>query len=330
MPRRRIALLGGTGFVGSALTAALIARGDDVLVVGRTPQGHADTGRVRRLVVDLTAPGALGTWLGDHDVVVDLAVHTDPVSRWRVIDDDAARRVNVDLVTDLVTTVAHVTNPPDLVLVSSVAAAPENGPLLGYAAHKAAAEATIIRAARDGRARGTAIRLPTVYGAGPTRPIGDRGMVAALARQALAGSPLTLWGGGAVRRSLLHVTDAARALIAAIDNGTDLIGQVWTAGPAASTPVRDVARLVAAAAHRHTGVLVPLVDTPPPSHAAPSDLTDVDTDASGLTDTTGWRPTVDLTDGIDDLVAGLVAELATPRAPARAPHPTPEPHLDLA
>ena len=80
--KQRVVVTGGTGFVGRALVAALVARGDEVIVLGRT----ADDPRVPRGVRSRAwTPDRDGPW-GDLIDGADAAIHLagDPVmgGRW--------------------------------------------------------------------------------------------------------------------------------------------------------------------------------------------------------------------------------------------------------
>lgn len=116
----RILLCGGTGFIGSALTRALLARGDEVWIVTR----HAP-----KPVVSLTqtpTPRYL-TWaewrdhpeqLGTIDAIVNLAGETIN-QRWT---DAAKQRIvqsRVDAAQAIADNVLGMDNPPDVVINAS-------------------------------------------------------------------------------------------------------------------------------------------------------------------------------------------------------------------
>jgi len=57
----RVLVTGGSGFIGSHLVDALVAAGDDVVVVDRRPSRWANPG-ARYVVADLSDPGELDAW----------------------------------------------------------------------------------------------------------------------------------------------------------------------------------------------------------------------------------------------------------------------------
>lgn len=294
----RIALIGGTGFIGSTLAPLLVDRGASVLAVGRCPSPGLsyDTKSL-----DVGSDDAFGRWIEDYDGFVYLASYSDPVSRWRVgPDNGAALRVNVDGFRKLLAAVARSHRPTTVVLASSIAAAMP--PFGGYALHKRAAEKLLEEAASLGAVRGAVVRLPTVYGAGTARPVMGSGVVATFVRQAWSGRAITLWGDGTVRRSLLHVDDAARALIAALEHADSLGPRPFAVGPRSVTSLVDIASSVVAAVNRQGGRACDPQHVPMPEHAAPSDLQDALVDASAFERLAGWTPHTTLRDGLEDLV----------------------------
>lgn len=66
----RVLVLGGTGFLGPAVVAAALARGDEVTVLNRGRRGAAPAA-VRSVVGDRTQPDGLVNLVGEWDLVVD-------------------------------------------------------------------------------------------------------------------------------------------------------------------------------------------------------------------------------------------------------------------
>ena len=76
---KRIAVTGATGFIGTALVEALLARGDQVIALSREGQLPASLSGVRIDRLDITSRGcvaALTTALEGMDAVVHLAGET--------------------------------------------------------------------------------------------------------------------------------------------------------------------------------------------------------------------------------------------------------------
>ncbi|RKN03271.1 SDR family oxidoreductase [Streptomyces radicis] len=312
-------LLGASGFVGSAVLGELARCPWRVRAVSRrravVPPGAVADIEVHG--VDLTVPGAMAEAVVDADVVIHSVAYIAGSSSWRIEDGDSgAERVNVGLVRDLV---AALRDRPAAKVVF-VGACSQVGPsarsvLDGsepdepegeYDRQKLAAERVVLDAAAAGVIRGTSLRLPTVFGPGSHPGVRDKGVVSLMAGRALSGEAITMWHDGSVRRDLLHVRDAARAVVAAVGHVGQLSGRHWVLGTGVGSPLGDVFRTVASLVAMRTGAAaVPVVSVEPPEYAEVSDFRDVVVDASAFRGVTGWRPEVPLGRGLEETVAAL-------------------------
>ncbi|MFG1848353.1 NAD-dependent epimerase/dehydratase family protein [Micromonospora carbonacea] len=315
--RPLIAVLGASGFVGSAVLTALADRPVTVRAVSRrsavAPEPAAADFEV--VTADLTETGAVAAAVEGADAVINLVLNT---AGWRSADGDGtAARVNLGVVRDLVEVARAGTGPRVVVFAGSASQVgraqrmPVDGtepdhPETGYDRQKAAAEALLDRASADGILRGVTLRLPTVFG--PARPGGgdDRGVVSTMIRRALAGEPLTMWHDGTIQRELLYVDDAASAFVAALDHADALVCRHWPLGSRRGEPVGDLFRTIAALVAEETGrPPVPVVSVAPPASARQTDFHSLVVDASAFTAVTGWRAQVDLLHGLRRTVRSL-------------------------
>ncbi|KFU79326.1 reductase VcaE [Amycolatopsis lurida] len=310
---KQITVLGASGFVGSAVTRALARQPIRLRAVSRRrvtpPDGQAETTVV---AADLTDRAALAEAVAGSDAIVYLLLAD---GGWRVAETEEAERVNLGVMRDLV----DVVGGKPLVLYGGAASqvgVPPREPIDGsepdepgtpYDRQKLAAEQVLKKATADGRVRGISLRLPTVFGETLTEGANsDRGVVSAMARRALDGQDLTIWGDGTVRRDLVHVEDIATAFTAALAAPDALIGGHWLLGAGRGDQLADVFRLVAKEMAAHTGrgpVDVLCVD--PPSHAPSTDLRSVTIDSTPFRAVTGWRPEISLPEGVRRTVAAL-------------------------
>lgn len=317
-----IVLLGATGFVGSAVLRELAAEPVRIRAVSRrpalVPAGAGD--RVEVHTADLTAPGAVAEALDGADVVVHTLLHSAGATTWRVEDGDTgAERLNVGVAQDVVEALrARRTEGAPPVRVLFVGAASQVGPLDkevldgtesdrpkgAYDRQKLRAERLLLDADAEGVLRAASLRLPTVFGYGPSSTARDKGVVSAMVRRALSGEPLTMWHDGTVRRDLLYVEDAARALVAALDHIDELAGRHWLLGTGSGRPLGEVFRTVADLAAGRTGEpAVPVVSVEPPAHAEAGDFRSVTVDSSAFRAVTGWQPRTSLDEALRRTVA---------------------------
>ncbi|WP_405145028.1 NAD-dependent epimerase/dehydratase [Sphaerisporangium sp. NBC_01403] len=311
-----VVVLGASGFVGSALVEKLVLRRVRLRLVARrlspVPGGGPAEVDVRR--ADLAVPGQVAEAVAGADVVVNMLLHGD----WRTATD-AVDQVNRGVVSDIVETIRaeRGPGPPPVVLFpgstsqagsrvpARIDGTEPDDPETPYDRQKTAAEGLLKAATAQGVVRGVTLRLPTVFGGGVT-PDADRGVVAAMARRALAGEPLTMWGDGGVERDLLYVGDTAEAFLAALDHADALAGGHWLLGTGRGTSVRDLFTAIAEAVSEYTGAPpVPVISTPPPDGATLMDLKSVVADPAAFRRRTGWTARVPLQEALRRTVVSV-------------------------
>jgi nucleoside-diphosphate-sugar epimerase len=332
--RPLVVVLGASGFVGSAVTAALAGRPVRLRTVARrraaVPAGAV--AEIESVGVDLTVGGAVGEAVAGADAVIHLVLHS---GGWRGADQDPdSERTNVGVVRELVRALRGSRRPRPVVVfagsTSQVGLPPRlpidgtevDHPVTAYDRQKQAAEKLLLAATAGGSLRGVSLRLPTIFGPVPTPAAVEghptvttpaRGVVAAMARQALAGQPLTMWADGAIERDLLYVDDAAEAFATALSRADDLAGRHWLLGTGNGVRLRDLFPMIAELVAEHTGQpAVPVVSAPPPPGAAPTDGHSVVVDSSAFRSATGWRSTVPLREGLRRTVTALAASGSGP------------------
>ncbi|APU13235.1 nucleoside-diphosphate-sugar epimerase [Actinoalloteichus sp. GBA129-24] len=323
-PARRIAVLGASGFIGSAVAAALARRPARLRLLARGPSPvPPEAVDAEVITADLTDTGALAEAVADADVVLNLLLYTGG-GTWRAAEADPhSERTNVGVTRDLVRILRSNPRPgpPPIVVVpgsTSQLGAGGSGlvdgtevdePATVYDRQKSAAEKVLTDATADGVLRGVSLRLPTVFGAAPHAA--DRGVVTAMARRALAGEPLTVWDGGETERDLLHVRDAAEAVLACVDHADALSGTHWLIGTGRGTTVRALFTAIAAVVAEQTGrPAVDVVSVPAPVHATEMDFRSIIADPTRFRTVTGWQAGVELRAALKHTVAALIEETA--------------------
>lgn len=196
---RLVAVTGGTGFVGVALVARLLADGFSVRALARTPEKlERWNGAVEPTPGALNQPDALETLCDGADAVVNLAALT------HALTPQAFQATNVDGAAVLARA-ARATGAR-LVHVSSMAARrPDLSP---YARSKRESERVVAAASRENPC--LSLRMPAIYGPEDLATLPYYKLV----KRGFAVEPATATP---ARFSILHVDDAARALVAAID-----------------------------------------------------------------------------------------------------------------
>lgn len=299
-----VALLGASGYIGGNLLDALPRLASRVVAVSRSGVRCDDRVVDRRL--DLAVPGAAALAVREASVLVHAAAYGTEGSTWRDAEDPASDRVNVETVRELLDALSDERREAPLLLYLSSVQAGAPGRVSRYAEQKIEVEDLLEQAGREGVVRPIVLRLPTIYGV--ARPTGQtgRGVVAAMVRRALEGNELTLWNDGAVRRDLLHVRDATRAVLASLEHHSDLVGGVWELSSGRTEALRTVFEGIAHAAAEVTGKPpVPVLSVPAPAHAAAHDFRDDEVGGGRFAAVTAWSPQVRLDDGVREVAEVL-------------------------
>lgn len=306
----RVVVLGGSGFIGSAVVARFVAAGAVVRSVSRS--GRPPVAGVEAVTADLTEPGRVAEVVADADVVLPLVLYTGG-GTYRVDggEAEAAARVNVAVVRSVVEAAAGrmVVFAGSTSQVGSGARQRVDGtetdvPTTEYDRQKCEAERVVLESG------GISLRLPTVYG--PTPLAVDRGVVTTMIRRALAGERLTVWGDGLMERDLVFVDDVANAFVEAVIHADRTAGRHWLLGTGRGVTVRELFETVSTSVSAHTGKPpVPVVSVPPPREATVMDVRSLVADPAAFTAASGWRATTPLHAGITATVAA-VAERESP------------------
>ncbi|WP_060180053.1 NAD-dependent epimerase/dehydratase family protein [Streptomyces sp. IMTB 1903] len=326
--RPLVTVLGASGYIGSSVVALLRSRPVRLRTVSRRPCPVAGDGLAELDVrtADLTAPGAVADAVAGSDAVIHLVTHRSATGDWRTRDGDPeGEHANVTVTLDLVESLGsgRTAGPPPAVIYASTVLPPGGpAPANTYERQKLASERILRAACAAGSLRGVVLRLPTVYGHGPVPGDLGRGVVAAMVRRGFACEPLTMWHDGTIERDLLHVDDAARAFLSALDHADALTGRHWDVGCGLGHGLGDVFRTIAEIIGRHTGrPPVPVLRVDPPDGATGLDFRSVRADSSAFRSVTGWAPRAVLRDALEQVVAAHA--VSTAHAPTPKPHTGP-------
>ena len=164
-------------------------------------------------------------------------------------------------------------------------------PSTPYSASKAAADFYLLSLAHALQFPVTIIRPATVYGPGQQlHRIIPKAILCALLSQ-----KLPLHGGGRTIKSFLHTDDFSRAVELAAEKS--LPGTVYNVGPGEGTPVRRVVELIA----QKTAISFDKLADLAPERAGHDTQSLID--HSRISRELGWKPSVGVDPGIDDVLA---------------------------
>lgn len=308
----RAVITGGAGFLGTHLCRSLLATGTEVVCVDNFLTSSPVNLRELRDEPGFRFHEAdVAEGLGidvDVDLIVHLASPASPVDyqRYPLATLDAGSRGTRNALELAARTGAR------FVLISTsevygdpaVSPQPEDywgnvnpvGPRSVYDEAKRFAEALTAAYRRAGRANTGIARIFNTYGPG-MRPDDGR-VVPTFACQALRGLPLTVAGDGSQTRSLCHVDDTVRGILAVA--GSDIAGPVNIGNPDEAT-VLQIAKRIIGLAGSCSGIEHISLPEDDPSTRCP----DITLAGSAL----GWQPEISWREGLSETLAWFSALL---------------------
>src|SRR5688572_17887987 len=119
LDRMKIVIAGGSGFLGSALSHALVRDGHDVTILTRSAAPPADP---QLSAVQWQPDGTAGTWAGainGSDIVVNLAGESIAARRWSTAQKQKLRDSRLLATKSLTTAIRQAARPPAALISGS-------------------------------------------------------------------------------------------------------------------------------------------------------------------------------------------------------------------
>ncbi|WP_199431325.1 NAD-dependent epimerase/dehydratase family protein [Qaidamihabitans albus] len=287
-----VVVTGGCGFIGRAVVGEFRRRGALVTVVDREPltvdddgiigiQGDLADAHIRDAAV---RPGTAG--------IVHLAAVTSVL---RSVEMPATTYAENVAITHELLELARTRGVPRFILASTNAVVGDVGgstitedlplkPLTPYGATKAACEMLLSGYAGAYGMAACALRFTNVYGPGMSH---KDSFVPRLMRAALSGTGVRVYGDGRQRRDLVNLDDVVRGILLAWD--AEYTGRAIV-GSGRSVSVLEMIDAVRAV----TGSPLPVEHVAAPEGEMPAVVVDLSRSAR----TIGYRPQVELTEGL--------------------------------
>jgi UDP-glucose 4-epimerase len=310
---------GGSGFIGSHLVNALLARGDEVVALD-----DLSTGRLSNLGSAEGNPnfrfvqGSILDELIVDELVheCDTVVHLAAAVGVKLIVEQPLRSLITNLRgSEIVIGACHRYRRKVLLAsTSEIYGKNGDGPLsensdriLGspnssrwaYSTAKAVDETLALAYHRERDLPAVIVRLFNTVGPRQSPAYGM--VIPRFIHQALAGAPLTIFGDGTQRRCFCHVNDVVPALLLLIEQ-PEAVGEAFNIGAVEEISVRELAeRIIARTGSASTLEYIPYTDA---YGVGIEDMYRRLPDISKLLSLTGWRPTM----GLDEILAETIAE----------------------
>jgi dTDP-glucose 4,6-dehydratase len=311
----RAVVTGGAGFLGSHLCRSLLAAGTEVVCVDNFLTSSATRLQALRAEpgfsfhqADVAAGPLDGMLDGDVDLIVHLASPASPIDYHRhplatLEVGSSGTRNTLELAAK---TGARFVLASTSEVYGDPAVSPQDesyhgnvnpvGPRSVYDEAKRFAEALTAAHQRAGAVDAGIVRIFNTYGPG-MRPDDGR-IVPTFACQALRGQPLTVTGDGSQTRSLCHVEDTVRGILALAASGLD--GPVNIGNPDEAT-VRQIAERIIVLAGSSSGIeYIPFPEDDPMTRCP---------DITVARQKLGWEPKIGWEEGLSGTLAWFAAEL---------------------
>jgi UDP-glucose 4-epimerase len=299
-----VLVTGGAGFIGSHLVDALLARGDDVVVLDNLSTGSRDNVHADAELVegDVAEGGAVrkAFALRSFDAVLHIAGQASIAKSF----DEPERDLRVNVAGTLnVVGEAIASGVRRLLHASSMTAygeprtipTPESEPCIpvsNYGVTKYASERYVhVAGARDDVDLAvTSLRMFNVYGERQSLTNPYQGVLAIFVGNVLRGEPIAIHSDGNQTRDFVYVGDVVDAWLRLLDNRA-AAGQVYNVGSGRETTIAELARAVVRACGHDEWEIA----TGP---AQLGDLRRSCADVRELQRATGWQPATSLDDGM--------------------------------
>ena len=307
---KKIVITGARGYIGSALAERLGSEGYALRLVSRSLNSislaSAKLGREYR-AADLRGSESWSELLRDAEAVVHLSSRTD--LRAAEIDPADDEDINVRPLRVLVETARAMDTVPRIVFASAativgpnpqipVDDAAHDNPCSVYDRHKLAGEMILREATVGGAVRACSLRLSNVYGYGGNSINANRGILNIMMKRAVDGEPLTLYGNGAYLRDFIHIEDVIDAFLHAIATPDVCDGGHYLIASGHGHTIADAYAIIAEVAIERLRRCVEIVHVPEPADLHPIEKRNFIGDSRAFQERTGWRPRLQLRDGI--------------------------------
>jgi len=303
MPRERVLVTGGAGFIGSHLCESLVKDGYEVACLDNLSTGRFDniSGKeVEFVQADITSD--FGPLAGKADLVFNLASPASPVDYQNLsIETLLAGSLGMKNVLDyaeangarvLQASTSEVYGDP--LVHPQVESYWGNVNPIGvrscYDEAKRYAEALCMSYFRKQKASGVIARIFNTYG--PRMRLDDGRVVPNFVGQALRGEPLTVYGDGTQTRSFCYVSDMVEALKKLMFSGIE--AEVFNAGSPEEYRIIEFAELVVKLTGSKSGIEFEELPADDPKKRKP--------DISKIKRAIGWEPKVKVEQGLQKTI----------------------------
>ena len=255
---------------------------------------------------------------GSVDVIFHLSSQTNVYTAWE--DPEADWKINVLPLLNILEASRKLEQKPGIIFTGTatqvglteklpVNEGVKDNPVTIYDVHKLAAENYLKSYCANDYAKGTVLRLANVYGYGTNSKNPGRGVMNFMARKALAGEDLTIYGDGEYIRDYIYKDDVVNALLYCLPNMDNLNGQEFLIASGSGITLKEAVNKIALEAEKLTGAAINVKHVTTPENLSPIEYRNFIADISSFQKVSGWEPEFTFENGIKQLLTDTKKDL---------------------
>lgn len=306
---KKVLIIGGLGFIGSNLAHRLVSLGASVTILDNLAPLYGGNifniedikDRVSTVIGDIRNEEIVNELVVGQDFIFNFAAQVSHIDSAGIPFEDLDINAKGQLV--LLESCRNLNKNAKIIFPSSRLALgkitqnpvtedhPAN-PLNLYGVHKLTAEKYCFLYSKNYGVKTVVLRITNPYGERQQIKHSKYSIPGWFMRLAMEGGVIKIFGNGNQKRDYLHISDLIEALLySGIIDATD--GQLYNCGFGKSVEFRRMAELVVKAVGSGSIEYVPW-----PINYEKEETGDFETDITKLFNATGWKPKVELEDGI--------------------------------
>lgn len=306
---KTVVVTGASGYIGYELVDALVKQSCKTIRVSRTDLSPLSN--VITIKADISHANVWHDIVAQADIIYHLAGNTSVY--------EAARHPVLSLnstllpINHLIQAAQQQKRKPRVVFASTatvygltstlpVSEAVKPNPITVYDLHKLFAEQQLALASQFGLLEATSLRLANVYGPSESKSsAADRGILSRVAHMALQGKTIKVYGDGSYIRDYIFITDVINALLLSAIS-PQVCGESFNIASGVGTAVKRAFTLIAKESEIVTGRHVNVEMMEWPKGLASIEFRHFTANIEKYKTATGWRPQINLNDGISKLI----------------------------
>jgi len=312
---KKIVVTGASGYIGSALVESLKSVEATIYRITSNLKHLPKLSDSKAVIIDIEADiSKKDIWerlCASVDVIFHFSSQTNVYTAWE--NPEADWRINVLPLLNILEASRKLEQKPSIIFTGTatevgltekipVNESFKDNPITIYDAHKLAAENYLKTYCANDYAKGTVLRLANVYGGGKGSKNSGRGVINFMARKAMNGEDLTIYGDGEYIRDYIFKKDVINALLYCLPNMDDLNGREFLIASGVGICLKEAVKKIALEAEKLTGVAVDVKHVPAPEKLSPIEYRNFIADISNFKKVSGWKPEFTFESGIKELL----------------------------